>query len=121
MQAIVRMEEHVLSTTTIPVTKHASVPQDIQVCPSKSISATCIDQILIAFSMHIHIESWESTNVDDWLNGLSLENWKKILLLPTGEQCGVKMSSPCADHCKNKGKETQLYIYMNVFIVTTSV
>lgn len=60
-------------------------------------------------------------NVDDWLNGLSLENWKKILLLPTGEQCGVKMSSPCADHCKNKGKETQLYIYMNVFIVTTRV
>lgn len=60
-------------------------------------------------------------NVDDWLNGLSLENWKKILLLPTGEQCGVKMSSPCADHCKNKGKETQLYIDMNVFIVTTSV
>lgn len=46
---------------------------------------------------------------------------KKILLLPTGEQCEVKMSSPCADHCKNKGKETQLYIYMNVFIVTTTV
>lgn len=65
MQAIVRMEEHVLSTTTIPVTKRASVPQDIQVCPSKSISATCIDQILITFSMHIHIESWESTNVDN--------------------------------------------------------
>lgn len=60
MRAIVRMKEHVLSTTTIP--KSAYVPQDIQVSSSKLNPARCIDQIL-AFSMHIHTELWENTNI----------------------------------------------------------
>lgn len=44
MQAFVRMEVHVSSTTTVP--KSANVPQDIQVSPSKSNPGICIDQIL---------------------------------------------------------------------------
>lgn len=79
MQAFVRMEVHVPSTTTVP--KSANVPQDIQVSPSKSNPGICIDQILA-------------------------ENQKKNFFSPTGHQCEQKQpSSPCADHCKNNGKE----------------